>query len=121
MNDQKNNNVIKHDWGYELIWANTKDYCGKIFYFNQIGSKTPFFFNSDTDKTFFISVGEFLVKWIDTKTGNILQAEIKEGQVWHCPKLQPCSFEARKSESSLHIACASTENDQHIILKPEAF
>jgi len=115
------NNVIKHQWGYELIWAKTPDYCGKILYFNQLGSKTPFYLNAETDKTFFVSVGEFVVKWIDTQSGNILQSELKEGQVWHCPKLQPCSFESKRAESSLHVACSSIDNDQHIILKPETF
>lgn len=118
---EKTDNVIKHQWGYELTWASTSDYCGKILYFSNLGSKTPFYFNAKTDKTFFVSVGEFLVKWIDTESGDILQAELKEGQVWHCPKLQPCSFEAKRAGASLHVACSSVDDDQHIILKPEAF
>jgi hypothetical protein len=118
---QENNNVIKHAWGYELIWAKTKEYCGKIYYFDKPGSKTAFTLNAETEKTFFVSVGQFTVKWIDTQTGNILQTDLKEGQVWHCPKLQPSSLESKTAGASVHIACSPTEDDQHIILKPEVF
>lgn len=118
---QNKENVIQHSWGYELIWANTDNYCGKIFYFKEKGSKTPFFFNSSTDKTFFTSLGSVIVRWIDTKSGDILQTELKEGQVWHCPALQPCSFESLGAESSLHVACSSVDNDTHIVIKSESF
>ena len=118
---QNKENVIQHSWGYELTWAKTDKYCGKIFYFNEKGSKTPFFFNSSSDKTFFVSLGSVTVRWIDTKTGNIMQSELKEGQVWHCPALQPCSFESLIAESSLHVATSYSDNDTHIIIRSENF
>lgn len=118
---QHNENVIQHDWGYELIWAKTEDYCGRIFYFDKKGAKTPFSFNSETDKTFFVSAGKFIVRWIETQTGNILQTEISEGQVWHCPKLQPSSFESIIPESTLNVVSSSPNNDLHTVLKAENF
>ena len=33
--------VVKHEWGYELLWAPADTYSGKILVFEQIHAKTP--------------------------------------------------------------------------------
>ena len=114
-------NVKQHDWGYELVWTNTEEYCGKILYFAEENSKTPFYFNAETDKTFFVSAGSFKIRWISTNDGQIFETDINEGQVWHCPKLQPCSIQSLVPESSIHLACAGKKEDTHIVLRSENF
>jgi hypothetical protein len=118
---QNKENVKQHSWGYELIWANTENYCGKILYFTEKNSKTPFYFNSETDKTFFVSSGSFKIRWISTNDGQVFETEVNEGQVWHCPKLQPCSLHALVAESSMNVVCEGNKTDTHVILRAENF
>ena len=39
----ENNNVVKKDFGYELIWASNENYGAKIIVFEKPG-KTDFFY-----------------------------------------------------------------------------
>ena len=114
-------NVIQHDWGYELTWANHSHYSGKIFAFTSVNAKTPFFFNSETDKTFFVSTGKFKVRWIETATGNIFEQELDDGKVFDCPRMMPCSLQALTKEATVAVTTSGEKDDRHIVIKSENF
>ena len=92
---------IKKGWGYELIWATNKKYCGKIMVFERPGSKFSMHFHREKDETWFVNNGRFLVKWIDTKDASMYEKELKEGDVWHNPPLQPHQLIAIEANSSI--------------------
>lgn len=83
------NGLVKKGWGYELIWATNDKYCGKLMVFEQAGRKFSMHFHKEKDETWFVNSGRFLVKWIDTKDASLKQQELKEGDTWHNPPLQP--------------------------------
>lgn len=118
---EKNDNIIQHEWGYELIWANKKDYLGKIMVFSATGKKTPFVFNAETDKTYFVNYGSFKLRWIATDTGNIFESELNEGQVWDCNRLVPCSLEAKTDNASISVVSTGQKLDTHTVLRAESF
>ena len=44
------NNSIKTDYGYDLLWASTASYQGKILVFEKAGNKTPLHYQKETEK-----------------------------------------------------------------------
>lgn len=92
---------VDKGWGYELIWATNDKYCGKIMVFEKIGSKFSMHFHKEKDETWFVNSGKFIVRWIDTKDATIFEKELKEGDTWHNPPLQPHQLEALEPMSSV--------------------
>ena len=92
---------IKKGWGYELIWATNDKYCGKIMVFEKAGSKFSIHFHHEKDETWFVNGGRFIVRWIDTKDATLFEKELKEGDTWHNPPLQPHQLEALEPMSSV--------------------
>ena len=92
---------VEKGWGYEIIWATNDKYCGKIMIFEKIGSKFSMHFHKEKDETWFVNNGKFIVRWIDTKDATIFEKELKEGDTWHNPPLQPHQLEALEPMSSV--------------------
>jgi mannose-6-phosphate isomerase-like protein (cupin superfamily) len=80
---------IDKGWGYEIHWANKDKYTGKILIFNNPGSKTSMYFHKEKDKSWFVNSGMFQLRYIDTKTAELKQLILKEGDTYNCPPLQP--------------------------------
>lgn len=111
-------NIKKTDYGYELIWANKENYCGKILVFEAKGSKTPFHFQSKTEKSFFCNSGKFMLRYIETSSGTAYQSELVEGTAYHVPKNQPISLEALENNSSVtEVSSLYDPNDIYIVSK----
>jgi len=55
----KDNNVVEKSWGYELWFANTPEYCGKLIVVNpeKWSSEGKFHYHEIKDETFFIVDG----------------------------------------------------------------
>ena len=89
---------VKKGWGYELIWATNDKYCGKIMVFEKVGAKFSMHFHHET---WFVNSGKFKVRWIDTSNATMFEKELKEGDTWHNPPLQPHQLEALEPMSSV--------------------
>jgi len=92
---------VKKGWGYELIWATNDKYCGKIMVFERPGAKFSMHFHREKDESWFVNNGKFMVKWIDTKDATMYEKELKEGDVWHNPPLQPHQLVCLEAGSSI--------------------
>ena len=127
MNDQPTRLEGKVDkgWGYEIIWATNDKYCGKLMYFDRKGSKFSMHFHKEKDETWFVNSGRFVVRWIDTKDATLFEKELKEGDTWHNPPLQPHQLEALEPNSSVtEVSTADSVEDNYRIIpgdsqKPE--
>lgn len=110
-------NIIKKDWGLEITWANETEYCAKILLFENPKSKTPFVFHKETKKTFFVNVGEFKFRWIDTTNGKIYEQLLKEGSVHTVEQLVPWSLEGQTSNASVNqVSNRDDKDDVYVIL-----
>ena len=49
-------NYEKKPWGFELVWANTENYSGRVFIIKQ-GEATAFSYHKTRDKTIFVLQG----------------------------------------------------------------
>lgn len=109
--------VVKKGWGYELIWATTDKYCGKIMVFERAGAKFSMHFHREKDETWFVNSGRFKVRWIDTNSATLYEKELKEGDTWHNPPLQPHQLEALENNSSIsEVSTADSVEDNYRII-----
>jgi len=104
--------AVQKGWGYELIWATTNDYCGKIMFFNKAGNKTSMHFHKEKDETWFVNSGSFKVRYIDTKDSMLYEKDLNEGDVWHNPPLMPHQLVALSDEASItEVSTADSVED----------
>lgn len=112
---------VDKGWGYELIWATNDKYCGKIMVFEKVGAKFSMHFHKEKDETWFVNNGRFLLRWIDTNTAQLHEKELKEGDVWRNPPLQPHQLVAMMPNSSItEVSTADSVQDNYRISKGDS-
>jgi len=80
--------------------------------FEKVGAKFSMHFHNEKDETWFVNSGRFKVRWIDTKDATIFEKELKEGDTWHNPPLQPHQLEALEAMSSVtEVSTADSVED----------
>lgn len=94
-------NVIRHNWGIEVAWADYETFGARMLLFTKAGSRTDMQFQHETDKAWFVTGGKFLIRYIDTVTGETFTKELLEGGTFEVPRLQPVSVEAVVEGSTL--------------------
>jgi D-lyxose ketol-isomerase len=119
MKEKKISGFLKQDWGYEIIWTNTENYCGKIMTFEKPGAKFPMHFHKSKDKSWFINYGRFILRYIDTKTGEMHQKILCEGETWNIIPLQPHQLEAVVANSMVLEVSTSNLKEDNYQLFPE--
>ena len=114
---QRLSGVVKKGWGYELIWATNEKYCGKIMVFEKTGAKFSMHFHKEKDETWFVNTGSFKIRWIDCTTATLFEKELKEGDTWHNPPLQPHQLIALEDNSSItEVSTADSVEDNYRIM-----
>lgn len=108
-------NVIKHKWGVELIWASMQDAEGKMLVFETEGSKTPLHFHKEKEKAWFVNSGKFIIRWVDTQSAAVYQAELNEGATFVVEALKPVQLECTVPGSITEIGSKQKENDVYYI------
>lgn len=68
---------VEKPWGYELIWAHTERYVGKLLHINQ-GHKLSLQYHRQKDETIHLQNGRVLLV-VDEGTG-LMEIELKPGQ-----------------------------------------
>lgn len=109
------NNIIKTDYGYEIIWADNEQYCSKILVFEKADGKIPLHFHKSKHKSWFVNAGKFEVKWLDTKDGKVYAQELPEGGVFEVPALMPVALRNLVPNSAM--AESSNNNDSKDIYR----
>ena len=85
---------VDKGWGYEIVWANSENYCGKLLVFERAGAKTSLVFHKGKKKSWFVNAGKFKVRFIDISTGEAKEATLEEGQTADFGELSPHQVEA---------------------------
>jgi|11BtaG_2_1085332.scaffolds.fasta_scaffold83154_2 hypothetical protein len=109
-------NVVQHEWGNEIVWANTELYKGKILVFKEAGSRTPMQYHNNTLKTFFVNSGTFQLRHIDTADGQMYDIELTEGSTFNINTNKPYQLTALNAQSSISEVSNSVENDEFYIV-----
>ena len=109
---QRIHGKVDKGWGFEIVFSNTDQYCGKILVFEKQGSKTSMIMHKEKDKSWFVNSGQFKVTIIDTETSRVQEKIIKEGDVCRCLPMQPHQLEALADGSMIfEVSNAEVDND----------
>ena len=111
------NNVVKTEYGYEVIWAESADYQAKFVVFEKSG-KTPIYMHKNKNKSWFINNGNFRIRWIDTKDGKLYQQDSSEGATFNVPATMPVSLECLGSNGSITEVGNNNDADDYFVIIP---
>ncbi len=75
---------VEKPWGYELIWARTDRYVGKLLHI-RIGQKLSLQYHHRKDETIYLQSGR-LILVVDEGNG-LVETEMKPGESCHIPPL----------------------------------
>ncbi len=67
---------IEKPWGYELVWADTPHYIGKVL-FLKAGTRSSLQMHRKKDETMFLDRGKVVLEFPDSKDAG--SVELKEG------------------------------------------
>ena len=110
---------VKKGWGYEIIWATNDKYCGKFMNFNT-GAKFSMHFHREKDETWYVQSGKFIVRWIDTKTANIIEVNLEAGDTWHNPPLLPHQLVCVETGTVIEVSTADSVEDNYRVGKGDS-
>lgn len=73
--------LVTKPWGYEYIWAESKNYAGKILYINK-GSRLSLQFHEKKEETIYVLSGELLLVYGEREE-DLKEVRLKPGASWH--------------------------------------
>jgi mannose-6-phosphate isomerase-like protein (cupin superfamily) len=76
-----NKRIIEKPWGYEIIWAETKDYLGKILYIEE-GNRLSLQYHEEKEETIMVLSGQ-LELFASKKDGELKTFILEEGETFH--------------------------------------
>ena len=71
---------VDKPWGYELIWAHTDRYVGKVLHVNK-GEKLSLQYHQQKDETIYVSTGRLLLL-VDEGNG-LVEKQLRPGDSYH--------------------------------------
>lgn len=74
---------VEKPWGYELIWAKTKDYVGKVLHINQ-GHKLSLQYHREKEETIFLQSGKMNFIF-ENDAGELIEVLLMPGDAHHIP------------------------------------
>jgi mannose-6-phosphate isomerase len=74
---------VEKPWGYELIWAKTQDYVGKVLFIRQ-GHQLSLQYHQQKEETIFLQSGKMTFVF-ESDTGVLEKIALHPGQAHHIP------------------------------------
>ena len=74
---------VEKPWGYELIWAKTKDYVGKVLHIKK-GHKLSLQYHQVKEETIFVQSGKMILVF-ENSQGVLEEIEMLPGESHHIP------------------------------------
>ncbi len=71
--------IVKKGWGYELIFHNDDEFCGKILHFNK-GGELSMHYHINKRECWYLLKGFMIFRFIDPKTAEIKENMFHQGQ-----------------------------------------
>ncbi len=73
---------VDKPWGYELIWARTDRYVGKILHIEP-GHLLSLQYHEKKDETIFVLTGEIIFRVKESGEHELREIRMKEGELYH--------------------------------------
>jgi mannose-6-phosphate isomerase len=74
---------VEKPWGYELIWAKTQDYVGKVLHIKK-GHKLSLQYHRQKEETIFVQSGKMILVF-ESDQGVLKEVEMHPGEAHHIP------------------------------------
>lgn len=81
--DQPNVRKVDKPWGYELIWAETRDYVGKILHINR-GHRLSLQYHRIKEETIYVASGSMILLF-EQDSGEMVEIPLVQGESHHIP------------------------------------
>jgi mannose-6-phosphate isomerase-like protein (cupin superfamily) len=107
---------IPKGWGHEIIIENNEKYCGKVLVFNA-GCKFSMHYHMIKDETWYVNKGEFIYRWIDTKTADIVEQMLVVGDVVRQRPGQPHQLIAVTDGEIFEVSTQHFDEDSYRVTK----
>ena len=110
---------IPKGWGEEIIIANHELYCGKLLRFRQ-GAKFSKHYHMIKDETWYVNEGEFIYRWINTETAEVIEQHLKVGDVVRQRPGQPHQLEAITDGVVFEVSTEHFDSDSYRVWKGDS-
>jgi|TARA_Y100000310_G_scaffold259968_1_gene268809 mannose-6-phosphate isomerase-like protein (cupin superfamily) len=104
--------LVDKNWGYELIFANTDEYCGKLLVINK-GAKFSMHFHIKKDETWYVKSGKISVKYINTDNASVHEEELTVGDVWRNLPGEPHQVFAHEDSVIFEVSTTHFDEDSY--------
>ena len=110
---------VPKGWGREIIIENNDKYCGKILQFNE-GCKFSMHYHLIKDETWYVKEGEFIYRWINTETAEVVEQRLKEGDSVRQMPGQPHQLEALTDGIVFEVSTEHFDSDSYRVWKGDS-
>ena len=107
---------VEKEWGHELIFHNTDEFCGKLLVFPKSGSSFSMHYHMLKNEAWYVQAGSFEFEWIDTVEGQLYHDYLQPGECVDINTGQPHRLTSLKSNSIIFEARTQHfDSDSHRI------
>ena len=100
--DEKLPRKTEKPWGYELLFALTPQYAGKILFVKK-GHRLSLQYHNEKDETLYIQQGKALLE-IENEDGNMVKTEVSSGISFRLPPQKKHRFQAIEDTTFLEVS-----------------
>lgn len=111
--------IVKKGWGHEVIFVNNELYCGKILHFNT-GAKFSMHFHLKKKETWYVSTGNFLFKYIDTRTADIVELRLAPGDTITNEVGEPHQIICEQEGDIFEVSTQHADTDSYRVMKGDS-
>jgi mannose-6-phosphate isomerase-like protein (cupin superfamily) len=110
---------VPKGWGHEIIFENNELYCGKLLIFKK-GAKFSMHYHLIKDETWYVQEGEFIYRWINTETAEIVQEVLTVGDSVRQRPGQPHQLEALTDGTIYEVSTTHYDSDSYRVWKGDS-
>jgi mannose-6-phosphate isomerase-like protein (cupin superfamily) len=110
---------VPKGWGHEIIFENNELYCGKLLVFKK-GAKFSMHYHMIKDETWYIQEGEFIYRWINTETAEVIQEVLTVGDSVRQRPGQPHQLEALTDGTIYEVSTTHYDSDSYRVWKGDS-
>lgn len=113
---ENKNNIVRKGWGYENIFVNNDEYCGKILHFYKERS-CSMHYHLLKKETWYINFGKIILRFIDTYDGKLIEKILYKGDVYTNERGSPHQVEALEETEIFEVSTKHYDSDSYRIYK----
>ena len=110
---------VPKGWGHEIIFENNELYCGKLLCFKQ-GAKFSMHYHMIKDETWYVKEGEFIYRYINTETAEVVEKHLREGDSVRQLPGQPHQLEALTDGIVFEVSTEHFDSDSYRVWKGDS-